>query len=63
MATTIRCGLCAEDLVFCGLCGLWYHQLARSLKCRGQDAHTCGTEPAPAALHTVMGQQARRYGT
>ena len=60
--TTIRCGLCGADLVFCGLCGWWYHQAARTYKCT-EDAHVCETEPAPAALHAVMGVQARRYGT
>jgi hypothetical protein len=45
--TAIRCGLCAENLVFCGLCGRWFHRAGRSYKCEGTDAHLCG-EPPPA---------------
>lgn len=58
--TMIRCGLCTADLVFCGLCGRWFHHAAGTYKC-SEGAHVCGTEPAPAALHAVTGLQARRY--
>ena len=48
---------------FCKWCGRWYHKLARSLKCAGQDAHCCGPPSPGERVPVTYGSTATRPGS
>ena len=57
--TEIRCG-CGAALAFCPDCCRWYHAVERSFRCKGEDAHACGTAPPDTPREVATAKDAPR---